>query len=123
MSLDSISCKNGLCSVCHLGNIIIYNFWANVCESLKYTRTIWQEEITARHITVGILFQGSVLVGGEVLKCSQGVVFGEARPPSSCDSALKINNMDLHSLICLVAKQTFHFLHHSNILCSFQRQI
>lgn len=60
MSLNSLSCKNSLCSVCDLRNTAIYNFWPNVCESLKYMYTTWQEKITY-HITVGILFlrQGS----------------------------------------------------------------
>lgn len=58
-----------------------------------------------------------------MLKCSQGVVFSKACLPSRCDSALQINNMDLHSLICLVAMQTLKFLQHSNSLYSFQRQI
>lgn len=52
-----------------------------------------------------------------MLKGSQGVVFDEARPPSRCDSALQINNMDLHSLICLVAVQALQFLQHPNSLC------
>lgn len=56
MSLDSISCKNGLCSVCDLKNTVTNNFWPNVCESLKYTYTVWQEKITSHHVMVGILF-------------------------------------------------------------------
>lgn len=45
-----------------------------------------------------------------MLKHFQGVVFSEAHPPSRCDSALQINDMGLHSVICVVAVQTFQFL-------------
>lgn len=42
-----------------------------------------------------------------MLKHSQGVVFRKAHPPFRCDSALQINDMDLHNVIFVVAVQTF----------------
>lgn len=45
-----------------------------------------------------------------MLKQSQGVVFSEACPPSRCDSALYINDMDLLNVIGVVAMQTVQFL-------------
>jgi len=105
------------------GNIVSYNFGPNVCESLKQMYVVWQEKITSHHVTVGILFSGSVLVGGEMLGCSWCVGLGGAYPPSRCDSALQVNSVGLPGLICLVGVQALQFLQHSNSLRSFERQI
>lgn len=42
-----------------------------------------------------------------MLKHSQSVVFRKAHPPSRCDSAVQINDMDLHNVISVVAVQSF----------------
>lgn len=60
---------------------MMYNFWPNVCENLKYMYVVQQEKITSCHIIVCVLFLRQCSGRREVLKRSQGVVFGEARPP------------------------------------------
>lgn len=55
MSFDSISCMNGLCSICDLGNNCNTQILAN-CLWKSYMYSRWQEKINSHHVTVAVLF-------------------------------------------------------------------
>lgn len=55
MSLDSISCTKGLCSICDLGNNSNTSF-GQLFVKVLHIYSIWQEKINSHRVTVAILF-------------------------------------------------------------------